>query len=285
MSTTSELLPLLDDLGSVLYHYTRLEAVVEDILPSGRMKMNPFAKMRDPRESKDLRPQMRADGRGIWTARNMRRFASVLQKSVDVKKQVKVLSLTEDDVSVRPNQEEAIFGRGFAHPRLWEQYADNHRGICLCFDRQTLVKRMRSEVKKHGERMWCDPVAYRDGPIRPEAYTFSEREFEKFSDEEVIDRLITANRHELFFTKVTDWQTEKEFRFVVPSVGTDPLPVYVRDALRVVMLGELTSEHYTPAILALLGKEGVAELNIRVLRLRWQDGSPFLRDPTLIGYS
>jgi Protein of unknown function (DUF2971) len=246
--------------------------------------MNPLVKMRDPRESKDLRPEMRADGRRVWTSRNMVRFASVLQKSVDVKKQVKVLSLTEDDVSVRP-PEEAIFGRGFAHPRLWEQYADNHRGICLCFDRQTLVKRMRREVKKRGERLWYGPVAYRDGPIKPEAYTFSEREFYDYCDEEIIDRLITANRRELFFTKTKDWQTENEFRFVVPSIGTDPLPVFIRDALRVVLLGELTSEHYTPAILALLGKEGVAELNIRVLRLQWQDGAPFLRDPTLIGYS
>jgi hypothetical protein len=66
VSATSELLPLLDDLGSVLYHCTRLDAVVEHILPSGRMDMNPFAKMRDPRESKDLRPEVQAEGRGTW---------------------------------------------------------------------------------------------------------------------------------------------------------------------------------------------------------------------------
>jgi hypothetical protein len=148
-----------------------------------------------------------------------------------------------------------------------------------------LIELVRSEIERRGERLWYGSICYRDGPIAPEAYTFSERGFEEFDDETIIDRLITANRDELFFTKVKDWETEKEFRFVVPTSDREPLAVYVRDALRVVMLGEHVSEHYTPALRALLTAEGVANLGIRLLRVKWQDGAPFLRDSTRLGYS
>jgi hypothetical protein len=56
VNTSDDLLKLLDPPGSCRYHYTRLCKVVEHILPSGRIKMNPFSKMRDPRESKELNP-------------------------------------------------------------------------------------------------------------------------------------------------------------------------------------------------------------------------------------
>lgn len=60
MSTTEDLLKVLDPPGSCLYHYTRLDTVVAHILPSGRMHMNSLAKMRDPRESKELNPVARS---------------------------------------------------------------------------------------------------------------------------------------------------------------------------------------------------------------------------------
>jgi hypothetical protein len=97
VTTTEELLPLLDESGSVLYHYTRLAVAIEEILPTGRMIMNPLALMRDPRESKELRPEAHAEAEVTWKPENITRFASVLQKSSDVKQRVKVLSLTEDD--------------------------------------------------------------------------------------------------------------------------------------------------------------------------------------------
>src|SRR6266487_7145354 len=198
------------------------------------MKMNPLAKMRDPRESKELNPV----GSGPTTLEGTKKFAPLHAKSRQAKEQVKVLSLTRDDLR-DGDAESAIFGRGFAHPRLWEQYADNHRGICLCFDREKLIRMVSEEVVRRGERLFHGPVVYRDGPIKAEAYTFPMSDFEAgYSNAKIIDRLITRNMDELFFTKVEDWKTEFEYRFVVPTAGMKPLLVYVRDALRSVMLGE-----------------------------------------------
>ncbi len=89
----------------------------------------------------------------------------------------------------------------------------------------------------------------------------------------------------MFFTKVKDWESESEYRFAVPTVGTKPLLVYVRDALWAMMLAELLSEHYTPSIVTLLEQPGVKELDVKILRVSWQDGGQFLRDQTAPGYS
>jgi hypothetical protein len=93
---SEDLVKLLDPPGSCLYHYTRLCTVVEHILPSGRIKMNPFSRMRDPRESKELNP-VGAAGPAGSTLEGTRRFPAIHAKSRRVKNQVKVLSLTRDD--------------------------------------------------------------------------------------------------------------------------------------------------------------------------------------------
>lgn len=52
-------------------------------------------------------------------------FAELVQLGRDLKDRVKVLSMTQDDLRDR-DEASAIFGRGFAHPRLWEHYAEDH---------------------------------------------------------------------------------------------------------------------------------------------------------------
>ncbi|WP_458179926.1 DUF2971 domain-containing protein [Bradyrhizobium sp. 14AA] len=31
-----------------------------------------------------------------------------------------------------------IWSRGFCRPRMWQQYGDNYRGVCMVYDRQAL---------------------------------------------------------------------------------------------------------------------------------------------------
>jgi hypothetical protein len=45
-----------DTPGEWLYHYTTLETALVHILPTLRLRLGPFSKMRDPREYKDWWP-------------------------------------------------------------------------------------------------------------------------------------------------------------------------------------------------------------------------------------
>ncbi len=137
---------------------------------------------------------------------------------------------------------------------------------------------LTTELATHG-KPWHGEVIYRDGPIEPNAYTFSLAEIDTYSDDEVIDRLIEAGITESFFTKTKDWETEAEYRFVVPTRGMEPLLVYVRDVLRAIILGEFASQHYKPSIMSLLEQPGVKELNDP--QSAWGDGAPFDRHTAL----
>src|SRR5690242_13384143 len=101
------------------------------------MKLGPFSQMRDPRESKPWGYEAPTDP-FVDLRDEVGRFSEMIRAAQELKGRVKVLSLTEDNLS-EPD-ESAVFGRGFAHPRLWEHYADNHSGVCLCFDRQALIR-------------------------------------------------------------------------------------------------------------------------------------------------
>lgn len=140
--------------GSYLFHYTRLSTAVESILPNWSLRMSPFSQMRDPRESQ-LLP---IEGISGYVADDtdlrdeIRRFAELDQKAKALKDRVKVLALTRDDLSPR-DETSSPFARGYAHPRLWEHYADDHRGVCLCLDKTEFIRTAVDSLQTSGGLM------------------------------------------------------------------------------------------------------------------------------------
>jgi hypothetical protein len=272
----SEVGEILDPVGSCLYHYTRLSTALEHILPVWRMLMNPFSKMRDPRESR--RWGFEATRSNLGIREDIRRFAELNQKGEQLKDRFKVLSLTQDDPAARPADSE-IFGRGYAHPRLWEHYAGDHRGVCLCFDRETLTKMLVHDLAGHGE-VHHRPVRYVDAEIAVEARRFLMDELKDLPVDDALREHVAKHLDVLFFTKLRDWETEFEYRFVLEDRDADPVLVEVRNSMRAIIIGEDVSPSYVPALQALCD-----QVDARILRIRWQNARPWLQDPTAPGYS
>jgi hypothetical protein len=59
---------------------------------------------------------------------------------------------------------------------------------------------------------------------------------------------LKAYARDIFFTKLTDWASEMEYRFVLPTDHEQPVLVPIRDALKAVIIGEGVSDVYLPAI-------------------------------------
>ncbi len=269
----------LGEPGDCLYHYTRLSTAIESILPTGTLMMNPFSKMRDPRESK--RWGFEAPAESIDTDEESFReevllFAEMNRKAEGIQHEVKVLSLTRDDTSPRP-PETAIFGSGLVHPRLWEHYAENHHGVCLCFDLGGLID-MLGALRETG-RFDHGPVIYRDGEIDLAARQFLLSEARKHGPDKAIRDHVANHVAELFFTKLRDWETEFEYRFTVHGSDPDPVFVSVRHALRAVVIGAATNTNYLPAL-----GELVDRYEIPIFRINWQDAKPFFTNPRALGY-
>lgn len=258
--------------GDYLFHYTTLERALEHILPTRTFRMSPFSQMRDPRESH------------LWAAsgshygppvpKENALFFGFTDRLMEEKATFKVMSLTRDVERPPPNE---IFGRGFARPRLWEQYGGNHAGVCLCFDRTVLVSHLETELNGLGATRHGD-VVYEDAPIY--VLHFDMREVVARGINPVVDELLDTQVDELFFTKLCDWETEFEYRFVVRTGDADPVFVNIADALRGVILGPLVSRYYLPAIQALCDPHGT-----HIAQLHWQNGRPIPAPPTKGGGS
>jgi hypothetical protein len=258
--------------GACLYHYTRLSAAVESILPDGSLRMSPFAAMRDPRESKLLEiigiPAQFVQDDWDWR-QELAQFARLDPMAKRVKDRVKVLCLVRDDISERDFETE-VFGRGFARPRLWEQYSDQHRGVCLCLDKDILVAGSTHSVRRQGE-MLHGKVDYIDGELAPEAREILLTDARERADEEILAAHLKTYARDIFFTKLTDWASEMEYRFVLQTDHEQPVLVPIRDALKAIIIGEDVSDGYLPTI-----SKACEEKPVPIYKVRWTYGRPRL---------
>jgi len=255
--------------GTLAYHYTTADAGLHRIVPGGTLLLNPFNRMRDPIENKDwLRSAGYVGGRshGEWgrglrgAAQRLRSYAkarpgrgdyegpinAVYNAASRLQRFTKVLSFTHDAPPAPEDLYGVIwadaYGRGYARPRMWEQYGENHEGVCLAFDRESLHNAL-------------EPVLTLLGPTFPGAIQYSVEHFVRHSrvrslyaheilklGEGSYDR--GMRRHvenhiaDLFFTKLPDWESEHEYRYVVLSDDESRNPAPFGDSLRAVILGE-----------------------------------------------
>jgi hypothetical protein len=250
--------------GNFLYHYTTLSTAIESVLPTRQFRMSPFSRMRDPRESEWLPSASRVgrytrDEKVEW--REAQRLVSGLRDTF------KVMSLTRDV----PTIPDPMFGRGFARPRLWEQYAGNHVGVCLCFVKETLHRTMTAALSAH-KHFAHGPVTYHDAPIRDEAQNVDlQAVLNSGGSSAFIQQFVDRHLDELFFKKLTDWETEHEFRFVVWTDDTAPLMVDVGESLRAVVMGSRVAPEYHPSLKAVCDPH-----QIRLFGLWWNRGRPEL---------
>src|SRR4051812_18455487 len=110
--------------GGVLFHYTSLDTAVRHILATGQIRMNPFSRMRDPREYQRWLPT--GAGYGLDPTDFDRHMAEGTGRLNELKDRFKLLAMTMDDP-----EDPTVYGRGFARSRLWETYGDRGRGVCL----------------------------------------------------------------------------------------------------------------------------------------------------------
>ena len=261
-----EVAALIGDPGSVLFHYTTLDAAVRHILPSGELRMSPFSTMRDPREYQRWRPTAAGyipDDQDLsaWD----RHAAQLDDRLNELKDRFKLLALTMDDL-----EDPTVYGRGFARSRLWEAYGDRGRGVCLVFDREVLVETVIGQLKAAGTHAESGPVNYENRRLSRELF-FDVGKVMNQGLDTVVDEIATQHLHALFFTKLTDWASEHEFRFVVATDSRKPLHVQVGDALSAVIMGYECAPSFFPAIAELCRERGV-----RVRQLHWFNVEPLV---------
>ena len=136
----------------LLAHYTTAETAFEYVLPDHQLRLSPYRLMRDPAENKDIVP-----GTGT-TARRRRTSTSRYRAMLDG---IKACATTAaSSASPATSRRRRTFGCCWARPRMWEQYADRHRGVCLLFDGERLRNRLATALSEQGILSWLGEIDY-----------------------------------------------------------------------------------------------------------------------------
>lgn len=106
-------------------------------------------------------------------------------------------------------------GKGFEIDALWGYYAEKGVGICLAFDRKTLIEQFKKQFRGNG---WRSNICYNKH--------CTNACFIECDKNDNVHRLIYQNRQKLFFEKSVEWRHESEYRLLVKSANEESLDIH-----------------------------------------------------------
>lgn len=245
------------DSNLYLYHYTSVETLFK-ILYYNSLRFSDLCKTNDLFEQK---PKI------IFKSKDpddYERIRIIKQYLNDRRKRVKVLCFSQDsqyeDEQLKNIQHEMgihlskdkqkahMIGRGFALPRMWAQYAANNQGACIIFNKKELLKLAQEQnvLVSH------QPVIYKnafDSFVIDESLIEAMRTLIQNNKENALTQIIACNTLFVeynYFSKVTDWSSENEYRILSTSSNPNEI-IEIHDishALAGIVLGGKTSAEY-----------------------------------------
>lgn len=253
----------------LLFHYTSA-ATFSQILHSKVFRFSELQRTNDPRETHQLRFSLR--GR-VVNGTTAQPAPESFNRSI--REGIKVACMTIDN-SDNDRDVQGYLRRGFARPRNWAQYGDNHRGVCLVFAKDSFIRSAESVASELAGTVMAKPVRYADRQIDSrEGGDLLDLTMDDFESDPVA--LAARVRHEwadeLVFTKLADWGSEREFRVAVlepPNIGVFEVPLGA--SLAAVVLGADFPETEVVVLPARLELAGLRALP--VFRMDWSESLP-----------
>lgn len=254
-----------------VYHYTPAATALEHILPHRQLRFGRYTNTNDPKES-------RTWSFSTWAARAEDLAAYDLTEtsrwlSDELKSKARLACFATDQGPLTGDHIRDIYNRGWARSRMWAQYAGNHSGVCLVFDRKKLGALIQARFG--GD---CDvasgPVSYFDRSVFPrmdeQEYLINTDFLRKVGKEEYVRWHLQAHHERLFLEKLMDWRDEREFRWVLFSGSEEDLLLDLEDALVGIMFGDRASDEDIDRAISLTAGSGLSYAG-----LRWKNCSPW----------
>lgn len=261
------------DAMKYLYHYTSASKAIDYILKDQTLLLSPYTSTNDPKESKQwLFDFISYVEKSDLAAQNRNEMSEWL--SAELKRDTRLICFSRDVPPLTGNHLTDIFNRGYCKPRMWAQYGDRHKGVCLVFDSHRLEQHIGAQLATHAPLM-RGAVQYKNRGIEGEiyddhAFTINIDELKLHGRENYPMVHLKQHHHKLFFEKMSDWQAENEFRWIAFSKSTEPLYLRYGNALVGVMFGDDTSDEDKHKVSLLTSGRGV-----ELRSLQWKNHSPW----------
>jgi len=164
---------------------------------------------------------------------------------------------------------------GACRPRMWANYAENHKGVCLKFNGVKFDTQIRSRAERtdKGRKVFCGKVRYTDYGDTADSVSIDYIELSKIGFINRFRNHLIKHRKQFFLSKSRDWKTEAEFRWLVHSESKKPELLSIKGIIEEVIIGADFPQKYFPTLFDLCRL-----LDIRVRRIRWRNGFPYVVD-------
>lgn len=245
-----------------IYHYTTKEVLLEHILPNWEIMGSTFNELKDPKEN-GLKVKALEFNDDIRKSKEENPLVDVkmarLYIVVEYLTKYRVACFCTDKVygNVRI--------QGCLLPRMWDQYGDKHKGICLQIDLEEFKRENTGNIDYIKKVNYTTELQY---PIIDISNIQDDRK-----SIEIARKYINKNVDSLFFNKHIDWEGETELRAIKYYNENIPFTFNIKNSLEHIIVGMNLSKSYLPSIVDLIdGKK------INISRAGYVEGSP-----TLIG--
>ena len=261
-----------------IFHYTKMESGL-NILFEKRLRLNSISKTNDPRETRS------------WNLLPLKDFGQQHNADVDqandvieniiprvMMKEWKVLCFTLDSSTQNEKTEPStkklyatFLDPGYTRPRMWAQYADNHKGVCLLFDKSKLDEKVQQEFEGQcfpGE-VGYDGEAFVDHSIFPPISPNLLNDIKNLGPKEAARKYVFDHYPSLFLRKNPDWATETEYRWLIHSTIKEIEDIPIEGTIKAVLVSLEFSKIYEAALIPLC-----KELGIPAKRILWHNGMP-----------
>ncbi len=231
-----------------IFHFTTIQIALEYILPNNKLRLNSIVNTNDPRENKSFgfgaeNSNYRGDEHAIED-----HTKSDLKVTNDIRKGVKVLCFSQD---YKHKQE---WYDGYNLPRMWAQYAGNHKGVCLEIDKDIFLE----ENKKCIGEAYFKNIKYCNENEYP-WIDFSRLKTLGYNN--YITEFRQKHLDYLFFTKSIDWEAERELRLLKISKQAQKVEfVSIKKSLKNVIVGIDFNEVYLPSMVALIPEKKISRI-------------------------
>lgn len=192
----------------IIYHYTSAETAIQHILFSDSLRLSPRLRSNDPIEKKGfsiggMTTQLDDEKSRALFKRTDGDAKFINDKIDDLVRNAKQLCFCENYYS--PG-EFALDHYGFLKPRMWDQYGENFRGVCLAYSKSKLLE--DNKITHYGN------VKYIDYSILQTNFdTINHDSLDGIRKNEYINNVM-KRVDETFFQKHKDYRDEREFRFL-----------------------------------------------------------------------
>lgn len=205
-----------------LFHYTTKERAIENIFHNMSIRMGAMKATNDPRETDPWFFGMTIENEE--TSPSGEGFLEI-NRNIDriLKTSCLIACFTQDQPDLHPTLGDPdryvrsdLGPQGYEHDRMWAQYAGNHTGVCIFFDRKKLTQRMEEHFRDQPGRLLHGPVDYISeiDPRSSPFYELSYDEMRRIGVEAYARRHRETFARQLYLTKNPDWSSEQEYRFV-----------------------------------------------------------------------